>query len=231
MMRRVPRALMAFALLPATAAAQRVTITPTVGAYVPLAAQGYLESYECFDVLPDDPNAVPCLTFALRLRSGQGAALGVHVVWEASRVLRVEGVVATTSAERVSEMWVVEPPSTGSANSYAIPARSTAIALRIGVARPVGASAEVVVGAGLSRTTVTGAAYENEAMYARVSRRTRWGPTLACTVGIDVSKYGRVHLGVADFIYPLSVDWYVGERTKTQHDLRITVGWGIALRS
>jgi hypothetical protein len=139
--------------------------------------------------------------------------------------------VVTASTKRRRDMWVVDPSETGSPATYARPGRTTSAAVRIGMARPVGAAAEVVVAVGLGVTWIAGEGYDAEAMYAPVPRRVLWGPTLACALQVDLGKRLRTHLSVADLVYPLKVNWFWGERTTTQHDFRVGIGLGVGLGS
>jgi hypothetical protein len=214
--------IVALVVLPVTAVAQRITITPRVGAYVPLAEQGGPPViYECEPVACGGGDS-------FGIQPGVTAGLTVAVQWDAP--LGIEASIGTASLRRRREttFWIYPATSDPDPEVAYAPTRTTSAALRIRFAGTLGERADLALGAGLSLTYLSGEGYD---VHGPRDRSTV-GPSFAATLGVVLRPGARFEFGVEHRYHGFEpANWPVGYRESLgQHDLVISAGVGLVLR-
>jgi hypothetical protein len=202
--------------------AQRITITPRVGAYIPLTNQGGIVTFaECDPVEcggSDDFTLVP------------GVSAGLTVVVQSDSPLGLEASITTAALQRRREtqFWVYPFRSDPDPTVGYSPTRTTAAALRIRFAGSVGARVDVAVGAGLAVTYLSGEGYRVHSPL----EHTTVGPSVAANLGVVLRPGVRFEFGVEHRYHGFEpANWPVGYRESLgQHDLVISAGVGLVLR-
>jgi len=196
-------------------AAQRVAITPIVGAYLPLKIQA---SSGQSDVC--DP---PCPTTVWNTKLAPGPAFGIKaaVTWDASIGVEASFAYGATSRQReATSTEAGEPPAPS-------PGQTTVAALRMTVTRPVFASAAVTLGAGFALNTLSGSGYESS---DAIDDQSLLGLSLAGALRMKLGSAAHFEVGVASSFY--SVEQSADPILATafpQHDMIISVGLAWAL--
>ena len=126
---------------PSLAAAQRITITPQLGAFVPLRTQSQWSWTDCCIGGGD-------FTETLRTDLSAAAAMGIKVGIGWDGWLGFEASIVTTDTER-NIVWSASGiPNPPPADSFPTPARSTVASLRVTWRKPVSESVQLGIAVG-----------------------------------------------------------------------------------
>jgi hypothetical protein len=222
----VRRAGLAAALLalPGIASGQRLSLTPVIGSYRPLAEQLYrwepIASSSGYLVDSQHVDLGPAVAFGLTLRALLGACCGVDMsVMTAGPDRRVDRGAPT----------VPLPPAPQPNDIQRSPVRTTLLALRLLAHPRLGARVDVMLGIGPTIVFLRGAAYDASTL----ARRTVLGWSAAATVGVTVRPGARLELAGADHIYRLDFGSPGAPpailESGTQHDLVASAGLTLTL--
>jgi len=211
---------LALLCLPLTVAAQRITITPSAGAYFPLGTkQRNVAINDCF--APPCPQGPEFLTKLQR-----SAAFGLEIASQWDGGVGVQLSIATSGARQRHETRGLAPEDTEVQSASSAPARTTSAAIRIAFARSMGRRTDLALGLGFSFTQLTGAEY------SRLADRSLVGPSLAVTLGTVVSSRMRFQVAVVNTFYsrdpPPSLNWEW--TTLPRHDVILSAGLGLMLK-
>ena len=192
--------------LPFTIAAQRVSLTPIAGVYVPLKVQA---TGSQGDVCGD-----PCPSTTWETKLAPGPAFGIKLAldWDASLGLEASLTHAVTAREH-------HATSTGSGPAPASGSAETSVAaLRLTVTRPVFERAAVSLGAGFTLNVLSGSGYASGG--EPLEDQSLLGLTLAGAFRTNVAPSAQLELGFASSFYAVSQLAHMSG----QHDIIISAG-------
>ena len=203
--------------LPLSTAAQRVTITPTAGAYVPLKNQGAWTESWC-------GSRPPCWQIATSTKVALGPAVGVKLGLEWDRRHAIEGSVITAVAERRTSREIVVSPGDflgpGDFGNNSQSGLNTFMTLQYRRTWSLSDRTDFTVGLGTSLTKLDGSAYDD------LRKQTYFGPIGSLSLATAVGRT-KVALSVADAMYSIQYTRAPDGGTQTsymQHDLLLTAG-------
>lgn len=198
----------------AAAAAQRLTITPTIGRFVPVTA---LDRWSIQPPCDIDP----CVPVEEEISLKPGLAWGLRVATGLKGAFGIEASVTTTATQRQLLVGPEDDPAgQGSA-------RHTVAAVRATIERPVGKNAIFGLAVGASYTALSGEAIMSMWLPLQVVAppfdTQEWGASLAASMGFVLSRRARAHFSIADNVYrsePLDPS----RSGQVQHDLQLSMG-------
>ena len=205
--------------LPVTAVAQRVSLTPIAGVYLPLKAQS--------DGRQGDVCEGPCPEALWSTKLEPGPALGVKFAMEWDGLIGIEASIATAATARrriTSSNSDYEPPEPATSS-----AQTTVTAVRMTVTRPLLARATITLGGGFALNHLSGSSYDTGDPLEDLSLM---GLTLAAAFRVNVAASTRFELGLASSFYLVEGEASPGFPSSEfrQHDLIISAGLAVALR-
>lgn len=223
-------AAVALAVTSASAAAQRISITPTIGVFVPLRDQSGWSWTDCCI-------AGGNFTETLRTELSSTTAIGMKVEVAWGSWLGVEASVATLTAQRRYEWFASGVPNPPSPDVLTSPGeRTTVTSLRLKVRRQVGSRADVRVGIGpslvhQSREPLCGSEPPC------IQDLTMIGPAVELALGFRATRRIHLEVGVVNNIYSVRYPQppFPGREVAPdqsrfwQHDVMISAGFGFVL--
>jgi hypothetical protein len=198
--------------LPLTAAAQRITITPQVGGYVPLLNQG--------ESIGDPCDFRPCGIQRVRIGFDEGPALGLRMAFEWDDRIGFEASVVTAASQRVT-IYSAIPIGSEPGTMSKTPVLHTTSSLRITFSHRLDPQRDVVFGLGIAVIALN---TEDDWL----DERSFLGPTLGVGYRIALTRRTRVELGLWSVLYNLTFDG--GRSSRLQLDAVLTAGVGFAVR-
>ena len=226
-MKRRALAVLLVAAAPAVTMAQRVTITPTIGAMVPASAL-YRWSIPCVvcDVEPIPTNTV-------RMSLEPGLALGIAAAARLTSAFGVEiGITTTTTHRRMS--FEQDGNLVGTAESRLAAARHTSLVLRATMERSLSEKVVLGFGVGASHTTLSSDALLNLAgdSIGPPFEAQGWGASFAARLGFALSRRTQAHFSITDNVYRAQAEptpSYSYGTGEMQHDFLLSIGLAVGL--
>jgi hypothetical protein len=211
------------AVVPSLAAAQRVTITPTIGAFAPASA---LDRWS----VPSSPpcDVAPCDPIDVRMALEPGFTWGVTAATRLTGTFGIEVSVTTTATQRHMR-FDPDNNALGRVEGRGA-ARHSVTTIRATFERPVARVASLGLAVGVSRTMLSG-----EALIDLRGDTTAppldaegLGVSLAATIGFELSPRARAQFRIADNVYRVEQLRGGGAR-HMQHDIQLAMGVGVVL--
>lgn len=204
--------------MPLTVTAQRVTVTPVVGVYVPLKA---LDSW--FQNHCDRPD---CTLRSTSVRSiDNSSAFGVRVTMQGAGRTGLEASLLMAPTRLLTKDRFTEGTATAESTYSYVYRRAvlnTIGVMRFTVAQPLSPSTTLVLGAGASLTHLGGSGY------ADVSRRTLLGGSFSASLHVAPTPRTQLEVGLGHSMY--AVRFTPGEgKAYMQHDIVLSAGYGFRL--
>jgi hypothetical protein len=203
--------------LPADVAGQRITITPAIAAYVPL-----VPHYRATDFRDQQCDGQPCPIQLYELGMQSAAGFGVVAMARLYRSFGLEASIATAG----SSLRTTFTSNNSAPQELNAKRRSTVMALRAIVERPLGSSLAVSLGIGVARTTFSGQPGPGGSTLPATHQ---WGASAAAALDIAISSRLHSWLGVADNRYRVEQTFPAQATRPYQHDLLVSMGVRLVL--